>query len=154
VVSAASQKPIIEPLSFKAVQPGVTTVDQVVENWGQPLKRQQQDGSQRLSYEFAPFRHISVTARDSVVVSVVVDLQQSFEAESLAQELGLDSFDPLEVRDRSGQALGQAFPEASCSSMSKASWAIAWDRSCSNGSIRARSYSGPKVATGGCTARE
>jgi tetratricopeptide (TPR) repeat protein len=111
VVSAASQKPIIEPLSFKAVQPGVTTVDQVVENWGQPLKRQQQDGSQRLSYEFAPFRHISVTARDSVVVSVVVDLQQSFEAESLAQELGLDSFDPLEVRDRSGQALGQAFPE-------------------------------------------
>lgn len=106
---------------LKGVQPGTTTaaelatgritVDGEVEEWGQPVRRLQQGGFTRHVYQLAPFKEVTVSFRNNVVVSITVQFQQPFTADQLARDLALDAFEAVVITADNGELLGQVYPE-------------------------------------------
>jgi tetratricopeptide (TPR) repeat protein len=100
-----------EPASFKEIQPGRSTADDLAAAWGQPLDVKEHAGGVRQRYRIEPFELVAVTLREGQVRSIVVRLGQPTPAADLARQLQLEELAPAGVFDAHGKRVGQAFPE-------------------------------------------
>ncbi len=100
-------------VSFNQVKPGVTTVQQLKEAWGEPCKTRTDGTAQVLIYAVPGFRQIDVRTDGAgrTVDSLLVHLLTSVSLEELEPRLGLEGIDPAAVRDENGQVLGHGYPE-------------------------------------------
>ena len=101
----------VEAASFSGVQPGVTTADDLADQWGKGKEISHDDNQTVVSFSRPSFPHVEVTLVDDKVRSVVINLDQSVPTDTLARELHLDGVRPVDVPDDSGELLGQAYPE-------------------------------------------
>jgi len=101
----------VETASFNGVRPGVTTIDEVRKNWGQPLESFEDRGVVHHLYALEPFKEIDISYSGRTVAAVVIFMEQSFSAPQLAEQLGLDNLQAVIIPDGKGNWLGQAYPE-------------------------------------------
>ncbi len=101
----------VETASFNGVRPGVTTIEEVRANWGEPLQSFEDRGTIHQIYSLEPFKEIDVSYAGKTVAAVVIFMDQSFSAPQLAEQLGLEKLQAVIVPDAKGNWLGQAYPE-------------------------------------------
>ncbi len=101
----------VETASFNGVRPGVTTIDEVRKNWGEPRQSFEDHGTIHQVYTVEPFKEIDVSYAGKTVAAVVIFMDQSFSAPQLAEQLGLDNLQAVIIPDAKGNWLGQAYPE-------------------------------------------
>ncbi len=114
--SAVNEDPLlakykVDPARLGGIQPGSSLAEEANAEWGEPTKVVQQGGAEQRLYAVEPFDQVVVTVEDGVIASIVVNLNQPFSPDDVAQQLALDEFRPVVVRDETGKLLGQAYPE-------------------------------------------
>ena len=101
----------IDAATFKGVQPGRSTRDDLNKSWGEPTDVRNVDGVSLQTYKVESFERVRATVSDDVVTSIVIYLDRPLSVPALAKQLGLAELEPVEVTDDRGQLMGQAFPE-------------------------------------------
>ena len=114
--ASAAPRPTTKPVdvdaaSFKGVQPGHATRDNLARLWGKPVEEEKQGDAVVQTYNIEPFEHVRVTLVDDAVTSIVLYLNKSLAPEALAKQLQIDNVEVVDVLDDKGGLLGQAFPE-------------------------------------------
>ena len=101
----------IDAATFKGVQPGHSTRDDLNKAWGEPTDVRNVDGVSLQTYKVESFERVRATVSDDVVSSIVIYLDRPLSVPALSKQLGLADLEPVEVLDDRGQIMGQAFPE-------------------------------------------
>jgi tetratricopeptide (TPR) repeat protein len=101
----------VRPASFKEVTPGQTRLAELKRAWGEPDRQVTQNGVTTLIYKIEPFSSVEFAVSGGVATSIVVHLNGPSSPEEIVKELNLGAFQPAPIPDRSGQVLGQVFPE-------------------------------------------
>lgn len=101
----------VETATFNGVRPGVTTLDEVRRDWGEPRQTFEDHGTVHHIFTVEPFKEIDVSYSDNTVAAVVIFMEQSFSAAQLAEQLGLGNLQAVIIPDGEGNWLGQAYPE-------------------------------------------
>jgi len=97
--------------SFNGVVPGLTTLAKLQEAWGTAEKIAKREGVLVYLYSVDPFEKVEVSAFGDKVASIVIRLDQTFPAETVAEQLDLSKIRPVLVSNPLGEILGQAYPE-------------------------------------------
>jgi hypothetical protein len=112
--SAASQPTgtPFEPVKFQGITVGSTSKHELITAWGEPAETTKSDEGDVLVFRKAPFKAIEalIDANDNVS-SIKITLAAPIESEQLAEQLGLNQFDPVKVTDDTDTAVCQAYPE-------------------------------------------
>ena len=101
----------LKATTFKGVQPGATTLEQLTAAWGSPLSESRTDGATLMTYSVDPFPHIDVELQDNVVQSLTIRFKAATSAKQAIEQLGLADLPPAELSDAAGRATGLSFPE-------------------------------------------
>jgi len=101
----------IEAASFNGVTPGQATLADVQKSWGAPKEMEKQNGVLMHLYAVEPFEHVEVSFIEDKVSSVVIRFENSFPANTVAQQLELTAIRPVFVSNALGEILGQVYPE-------------------------------------------
>ena len=101
----------IRPMRFNQMTVGNTTAEKLKTLWGEPLKVIEEDGHLIWKYKIPPFRQVDVTISNEVASSALIYLDEPLEPVHVAEELGLDEFQPVPIPDAIGRVLGQGYPE-------------------------------------------
>ena len=101
----------VDIATFNGVQPGETTLDDLVAKWGEGKPVSQSANETVLSFAVESFPQVEVTLVDNRVRTLVVHLEQPLPPDTLAHKLKLDDVRPVNVPDDSGELLGLAYPE-------------------------------------------
>lgn len=101
----------VEAAQLSGIQPGLSRTEDASAEWGEPKKVSQKDDVEQRLYSIEPFDQVVATIENGVVASIVINLNQPFSPDEVAEQLALDEFRPVVVRDASGKPLGQAYPE-------------------------------------------
>ncbi|MEO1495958.1 MAG: hypothetical protein AAFV43_02285 [Planctomycetota bacterium] len=103
------------PARFNRVQPGVTTEDRLIVEWGEPADRSPARGElsgEVLTFNQPPFQAVEALVRDGLVRVVRVTLAESSSIADLTRKLKLSEVEPVDVIDPgAGTLLGVSFPE-------------------------------------------
>ena len=113
---AADDLPDLPPLQveaahFKDIQPGVTTADELVQQWGEGKLLKQKDGTQQRVYKQDLYPRMTVSIEKKKVSTIDAQLDQPTETDVLAERLHLDLDSSVPVLDDNGQTLGQSYPD-------------------------------------------
>jgi len=113
--SVPSDPPADEPqsaaASFRGVQPGVTTADDLNNAWGRPQQTNTDGGVTRHLFSMESFSHVEVVLQRDVVTSIIILLDKPVSPEAIAAQLKFDSSRAVTVENPHGDPLGQAYPE-------------------------------------------
>lgn len=109
--AAKSDEKEVETATFSGIRPGESTQAQVHETWGQPGQTFEDAGVVHEIFSVEPFKEIDVSYDAEKVASIVIFMEQSFSANELAQQLGLDNLQAVIIPDGKGKWLGQSYPE-------------------------------------------
>lgn len=105
----------IRPARFNGVQPGVTTLEELLSEWGDPARHSQARGELSghvLTFEQPPFRLVEALVDQEVVQAVRVTLAKSGTIAELTKKLKLAAIEAVEVIDpETDELLGVSFPE-------------------------------------------
>ncbi len=101
----------VEAASFKGIQPGKSTGEDLAEAWGPPSEIRKVQSRRLQTYRIEAFPKVTVSVTSGVVTSIVVNLDKPMGAEDLVEQLSLDDISSVQVNDDMGQLLGEAFPE-------------------------------------------
>ncbi len=101
----------IETASFNQVTPGISTLDDVKRLWGVAKEVRKQNGLMVYRYVIEPFDHVEVMFYEGKLTSIVVRLNGTFEADTVAAQLSLSTIRPVLISNELGEILGQAYPE-------------------------------------------
>jgi len=101
----------VEATRFKDIQPGVTTTDELIQQWGEGKLLRQKDGTQQRIYNLELYPRVAVSLVRKKVSAIDVQLDQPTEPEVLAERLHLDLDSSVPVLDDMGQTLGQSYPD-------------------------------------------
>lgn len=112
---SASAKTDKEQARFHGVQAGVTTLDELLSEWGEPTSRhdlEENASSEILQYDIEPFANVETLVNDDTIEIVRVTLATPSSVEGLVETLGLEEFESVEVIDpTSGDLLAISVPE-------------------------------------------
>ena len=101
-----------EPVKFQGIDVGNTSKHELITAWGQPAETGRSDEGDVLTFRKAPFKAIDVLiGPNDVAASVKITLAAPLESKQLAEQLGLNQFDPVIVTDDSNTPVCQAYPE-------------------------------------------
>lgn len=100
-----------ETATFKQVEPGKTTADELNLLWDPPREIQSLDGIERRVYKMEHFSRVEVDLEDNVIISILINLTEAVPAQALARDLQLSEIQPVIIIAPSGELLGQAYPE-------------------------------------------
>jgi tetratricopeptide (TPR) repeat protein len=101
-----------EPVKFQGIDVGNTSKHELITAWGQPAETGRSDEGEVLTFRKAPFKAIDVLiGPNDVAASVKITLAAPLESKQLAEQLGLNQFDPVTVTDDSNTPVCQAYPE-------------------------------------------
>lgn len=101
----------VDAATFKGVQPGHSTRDELNQAWGEPKDVRNVDGMSLQTYKVESFERVRATVSGDVVSSIVVYFDKPFPPQALSTQLGLGDIDAVEVFDDKGNLMGQAYPE-------------------------------------------
>ncbi len=101
----------VEVAQLGGIQPGASRTEDADAEWGEPTKVVQDNGVEQRLYSVEPFDQVVATAEDGVITSIVVNFDEPFSPDDVAERLALDEFRPVVVHDATGKPLGQAYPE-------------------------------------------
>jgi len=101
----------VKPLLFRKAAPGRTTIGQLREMWGQPLRQQPAAGGSVLTYQLPPFSHVEAHFAGDTLGSLVIHLDRPMPPATVAKSIGVVRFEPVLVPDDQGYLLGEAYPE-------------------------------------------
>lgn len=101
----------VEPASLKGVAPGVSTIAQLKQSWGEPQSTATQDGQPSFVYVLPGFKQIDVLTTDGKVSGMVLQFTRSFSAAEVVKQLKFEDIEPVTILDETGKPLGQSFPE-------------------------------------------
>ncbi|MGO8751376.1 MAG: hypothetical protein ACLQNE_35970 [Thermoguttaceae bacterium] len=101
----------IETASFNGVTPGVSTAAEVEKAWGKRYGTRQQNGSTVGLYKVGPFEQVEVIFLKDKVQSIILRLNKTLPAETVATRLQLANLRAVLVSNDMGEVLGQSFPE-------------------------------------------
>lgn len=101
-----------EPVKFQGVTVGETSKHELITAWGQPADTTTSDEGAVLIFRKSPFKAVEalIDAKDKVA-SIKITLAAPIESKQLAEQLGLNQFDPVAVTDDTDNAVCQAYPE-------------------------------------------
>lgn len=108
---AASPKMEAEAATFKGIQPGHSTRDDVLASWGQPRQETRAPGSVRWVFNVDPFQKVTVVLAGNTVQAVIVNLEKPVVSNKLAEHLEIAGITPVAVSDAKGRVIGEAYPE-------------------------------------------
>ncbi|MEM6798504.1 MAG: hypothetical protein AAF589_03230 [Planctomycetota bacterium] len=112
VFEATPKKPAIEAAKFHGIVPGVSTADELLASWGEPVLTDPVGDGKLLTYELAPFAGVEALVEDGLVTLVRVKLETQQEPNRLARRLRLDKIETVEILDEQDDLLvGIAYPE-------------------------------------------
>ncbi len=97
--------------SFNGVRPGDSTLQDVQRAWGEPLETLPGEFGESLVFEITPFQSVTAEVAEGKVTSIVVRLQKPLPASTIAQELKLDEFTPVVIKNENQEELGISYPE-------------------------------------------
>lgn len=105
--------PPVRTAAFLKVVPGETSQAELIEFWGEPVKRTQQDTQTVFLYSTEILNHIEVFCRDRLVGSIVVRLDEPFPEEQVRDVLQSELLKskPVLIPDETGRIIGEVFPE-------------------------------------------
>jgi tetratricopeptide (TPR) repeat protein len=109
--SQASMSVEIGTASFNGIVPGATTLAKLQEAWGSSSKIAKRGDSLVYLYSVDPFERVEVSVLDDKVTSIVIRLDRTFPAATVAEQLDLTAIRPVLISNPLGEILGQAFPE-------------------------------------------
>ena len=102
----------VEPTRFHGIQPGVSTKEELLKAWGEPVETDQTPLGSVYHFEIEPFASIEARVEEDVVRSIRVELANQEEHRELAGKLRLDAVETVDVLDdQTGAAIGVAYPE-------------------------------------------
>ncbi len=101
----------VETASFNGITPGVSTLDDVQENWGPPKEIANRNAQLMHLYTVAPFERVEVSFVKDRVAAIVIRLDRAFPPDLVAEKLELSDVRPVLVSDELGHVLGQSYPE-------------------------------------------
>jgi hypothetical protein len=101
----------VEVATFNGIQPGVSSRDDLRQQWGAPKEIQKVDSGFDLIYKIEPFDQVRVRVVDNRVIAIVVGLSRPLSPETLIKQLELGAGHGVEVRGSQGQVIGMAIPE-------------------------------------------
>ncbi|MCH2127515.1 MAG: hypothetical protein MK179_00165 [Pirellulaceae bacterium] len=101
----------IRALTFKGVEAGVTTVEQLKEAWGSPKSTVHDHGLTVHIYGIEPFRTVEVNVSEERVLSLVIYLENPMLDTRLASQLDLEDLRTVSILDENEEVLGVSFPE-------------------------------------------
>lgn len=102
----------IESATFLGVQPGKSTLTELLQAWGNPTNMTEQDDkSKLLVFHNEHVKQIEVTVHDNEVSSILVHLKEIQALDQVEEELGIAKIPAVAIPDELGEVLGQAYPE-------------------------------------------
>ena len=101
----------LRALTFKGVEAGVTTLNELNEAWGAPQSTVHDDGLTILIYGIEPFRTVEVNVFDERVLSLVIYLADPMLDVRLAKQLKLNGLRTVTIMDEHEEVLGLSYPE-------------------------------------------
>lgn len=108
---ASSVNTEIKTARFDGVEPGVTSLEQLQDLWGEPVETQNEESLSKLVFERPPFALVEVAVIEDVVDSIIVRLEAPVDPTNLAEQIDVAQFTPAPVPDVNGRLLGQVYPE-------------------------------------------
>ena len=110
-VAAVLKQRDIHAARFQDITPGETTLADVRSQLGEPRQQSFEDGQKVWVYRIGPFPKVALFATDSIVESVLVELNEPTTAVQAGRDLALTSFSPARVEEDTGELIGLVFPE-------------------------------------------
>ena len=106
-------RPPVETAVIEGVSPGVTTMDQLSQLWGEPSSEKIIAGEIVQLYSMEPLNHIEVTLRGDVVRAIAIQLDTPFPEEEVRAVLHSELLrsKPVLIPDETGEIIGEVFPE-------------------------------------------
>jgi tetratricopeptide (TPR) repeat protein len=115
---SADAASVVSPIVFQGIALGKSTVEDIRQVCGDPIKTVEVDGVEKLIFGMTGFRQVDVLTNGTgvddatlTVESIVVHLAESLTTAELTEKLSLSSIVPVDVKDEAGTVLGIAFPE-------------------------------------------
>ncbi|GHT27475.1 hypothetical protein FACS18942_06870 [Planctomycetales bacterium] len=107
--------PEVSTASFLNVIPGITTMEEVLDGWGEPLKKSKLGEQTVHFYSTEILNHIEVLYKNRVVSSIIVNLDEPFPEEQVREVLKSELLKskPVLIPDENGTIIGEVFPEKS-----------------------------------------
>ena len=114
IAEPTTAEPTISALTFRGIEAGRSTKEDVEKQWGTPPKTTVEDGFVVLLYDdIKPFELVDVIVKDDTVESIIIQLTRPASPVEISKLLKLDHLVPVTVPDRFGQPLGISYPERS-----------------------------------------
>lgn len=101
----------IAPIEFDGIQPGVSTLQNVQQVWGEPMGAKQERELTIGFYSREPFEQVEVAFFKDKVQSITVRLGQPFTAREVVEQLDLSNLEPAFVADEAGVGARAVYPE-------------------------------------------
>ncbi len=102
--------PNLEPVEFDGVLPGVSTIAEVHEAWGEPTRTSEKAGVVHHVYAREPFARLEAMFHKGKVLSIAVQFEESLPAVAVAEQLRL-TVEPVTSCDAAGKPIAILFPE-------------------------------------------
>lgn len=105
--------PPVSTASFLGVKPGVSNLNEVLESWGEPLRKARLDGQAIHIYSTEILNHIEIAYKNELVSSIIIRLDEPFPEEQVRGVLQTELLKskPVLVPDENGKIVGEVFPE-------------------------------------------
>ena len=105
--------PPVRTAAFQGVIPGVTSLIDIEELWGKPLRAVTVKGQLAHLYSHGILNHIEVMFKEDLVRSIVVQLEEPFPEEQVREVLKAELLKskPVLIPDENGEIIGEVFPE-------------------------------------------
>ena len=100
-----------EAFEFDGVQPGISTMADVRQLWGEPLQSRQDSEMTVHQYAREPFAAVELAVAGDSVHSIVVRLRERFAEHEVAEQLQLHQIEPAPIFNRAGICREKAYPE-------------------------------------------
>ena len=101
----------VRALTFKGIEAGSSTQDDVVQSWGEPSATEPDGDTTVLLYDIKPFHSVAVSVENGTVTTILIELVRAAICDNLEKKLKLDAIHPVKVFDQTGKILGVAYPE-------------------------------------------
>ena len=111
--NAVTARPVVETAVIEGVSPGTTTVEELLEKWGEPIRETAVNDKIVLQYSIDVLDHIEVTLRGGIVRSIIIQLDTPFPEEDVRSSLQSELLGskPVLIPDETGGMVGAVFPE-------------------------------------------
>ena len=101
----------IDPASFRGVNPGKTTRDELLATWGAGEALYSGDGTTGFAWKIEPFERVEVALDGDTVATILVKLAEPVPVTELARQLEIADIRTVTIFDDQGISIGEVYPE-------------------------------------------